>query len=375
VTGPLAGVRVVEMAAIGPGPFTCMLLADLGAEVVSVHRVGARQALRDAHQRGRRSICVDVKRARGAALVLDLIATADVLVEGFRPGVMERLGLGPAECHARNPRLVYGRMTGWGQEGPLASSAGHDLSYLAITGALHATGPSGGPPVPPLNLVADYGGGGMLLAFGIAAALFESRASGLGQVVDAAMIDGVAAMLAPFYAMTASGMWRQERGQNLLDGGAHFYGTYLTQDSRWVSVAALEPQFYRALMDLLGLDSDTLGPQMDQSGWPAARAKLAAVFLTRTRDEWVACFAGTDACVQPVLDLAEATRDPHAAAREMFADRDGIPHPRPAPRFSRTAAALPPAPEDPGASTDAILTSAGLRADEIDCLRRDGVIA
>ncbi|GAB2843619.1 CaiB/BaiF CoA-transferase family protein [Actinocorallia aurea] len=373
-TGPLSGIRVVELAGQGPGPFTCMLLADLGAEVVGVERVGVRRHPSDAHARGRRCVSVDVKDPRGRDVVLELVARSDVLVEGFRPGAVERLGLGPEECLARNPRLVYGRMTGWGQDGPLASAAGHDLNYLALSGGLHALGERGRGPVPPLNLAADYGGGGMLLAFGIAAALLERTESGLGQVIDAAMNDGLGLLLAPFHAMAARGYWR-ERGTNLLDGGAHFYRAYETSDGAWIAVGAIEPQFYREFLGVVGLSEEDLGPQMDRTRWSAATERVAAVIATRTRDEWTRLFEGVDACVQPVLDLAEAVTHPHAVARGQFAQVDGVPHPSPAPRFSRTPLKMPPPAEQPGASTDAVLEEAGFSADEIAKLRTAGVIA
>ena len=375
MTGPLHGIRVVELAAQGPAPFACMLLADLGAEVVSIERVGARRANPDAHSRGRRPVALNLKDKRAADLLLDLVANADAFVEGFRPGVVERLGIGPEACLGRNPRLVYGRMTGWGQDGPLVQSAGHDINYLALSGALHAIGEAGGAPAVPLNLMGDYGAGGMLLALGLVAALLESRASGQGQVVDAAMVDGLAAQLAPFHAMAARGVWQPERGTNLLDGGAHFYGVYHTADDKWVSVGAIELPFYRTLLDLIGLVPEDLGPQMDASSWAAARVRLAAVFATRTRDEWVAHFDGHDACVQPVLDLAEARQHPHALARDMFTDHSGVPHPAPAPRFSRTALEMPDPAADPGSSTDAVLAELGLDIAEIVELRAAGVVA
>lgn len=374
MSGPLAGVRVVELAAQGPGPFTCMLLADLGAEIVRVERVGARRYPPDAHGRGRRTLAVDVKQARGRDVVLDLIAGADVLIEGFRPGAAERLGLGPEECLARNPRLVYGRMTGWGQDGPLAASAGHDINYLAVSGGLAAVGEQGRAPVPPLNLVSDYGGGGMLLALGVVAALLERAASGEGQVVDAAMADGLALMLAPFQAMAARGVWG-ERGSNLLDGGAPFYRTYETADGGWISVGAIEPQFYAEFLRVLGIDDADLGAQLDKAYWPAATKRIAAVVATRTRDEWTSRFEGVDACVQPVLELAEATKHPHAVARGMFDDVDGVPQPRPAPRLSRTPLSMPTTERQDETSTDQVLGELGLSAADIAELRDTGVVA
>jgi alpha-methylacyl-CoA racemase len=377
-SGPLRGVRVVELAGQGPGPFACMLLADLGAEVVRIERVGRApgpaQRRLDVHARGRRSIAVDLKDPRGVELVLDLVGGADVVVEGYRPGVVERLGLGPDLCLARNPRLVYGRMTGWGQDGPLAARAGHDINYLALTGALHAIGPADGAPAVPLNLVADYGGGGAFLALGVTAAVLEARTSGHGQVVDAAMIDGVAAMAAPFYAMVATGAWHDRRGANILDSGAHFYGVYRTADERWVAVGAIEPAFYEALLALLGLDPSDLPAQFDRRAWAEVRARLADIFATRDRDAWVAHFADHDACLTPVLSLGEAPLHPHARARAMFEDVDGVPQPRPAPRFSRTALAGARPVEPVGASTDELLRRLGRSDDEIATLRTAGVV-
>jgi len=377
-TGPLREVRVVELAGQGPGPFACMLLADMGAEVIRVERPGPVSPERrraDVHGRGRRSIAIDLKDQRGVDIVLDLLDTADVLIEGFRPGVAERLGLGPKECLARNRRLVYGRVTGWGQDGPLASLAGHDINYLAFSGALHAIGPAGGYPAVPLNLVADYGGGGTFLVIGALAAVLEARVTGTGQVVDAAMIDGVAAMMAPFYAMAANGAWSEDRGTNLLDSGAHFYGVYRTADDRWVAVGAIEPQFYRALMTLLDIDVDTVPAQMDRASWAALRARLAEVFATRDRDAWVSHFAGHEACFFPVLSMNETTRHPHARARAMFEEVNGVPHPRPAPRFSSTGP-LPARPiEELGDSTDELLRGVGRTETQIAALRADGVVA
>ncbi|MET7896544.1 CaiB/BaiF CoA transferase family protein [Streptomyces mirabilis] len=373
-TPPLDGVRVVELAAQGPAPFACMLLADLGAEVVRVERVGARSHPPDAHARGRRTIAVDVKQARGRDLVLDLVKGADVLVEGFRPGAVERLGLGPETCVALNPRLVYGRMTGWGQDGPLARSAGHDINYLALSGGLNAIGEQGRSPVPPLNLVSDYGGGGMLLALGVVAALLKRASSGHGQVVDAAMADGLALMLAPFHAMAVRGVW-SERGSNLLDGGAPFYRTYETADGQWISVGAIEPQFYAEFLRVLGIDAADLGPQSDKTSWPAAAKRIAAVVATRTRDEWARLFDGVDACVQPVLELMEAVTHPHAVAREVFTHAGGVPHPRAAPRFSRTPLTTPEPARDGQSSTDEVLAGLGLSADDIRELRAAGVVA
>lgn len=374
VRGPLSGVRVLELVAQGPAPFACMLLADLGAEVIGVERPGAQRYAPDAHSRGRRSVALDLKRPEGRDVLLDLVRDVDVLVEGFRPGVSERLGVGPDVCHGVNPALIYGRMTGWGQDGPLAQAAGHDINYLALAGGLGAIGEPGRPPVPPLNLAADYGGGGMLLAVGILAALHERGYSGRGQVIDAAMVDGVGLMLAPFHAMAARGRWH-ERGTNLLDGGAPFYRVYRTADDRWLAVGAIEPGFYRAFLDVLGLDQDLLGEQMDRDTWPSTTDRIAAAVATRTREEWEREFAGTDACVSPVLDLGEAPTHPHLDGRDSFVDVDGVPYPAPAPRLSRTPAQLPPLAERLGASTEAVLSELGRTPAQIAALRTAGVVA
>ncbi|GAA3383373.1 CaiB/BaiF CoA transferase family protein [Cryptosporangium minutisporangium] len=376
LAGPLDGVRVIELAGQGPGPYACMLLAGLGADVIRVDRLSAARPTHpetDIHARGRRSIALDLKQPRAVEIVLDLIEGADVLIEGYRPGVTERLGLGPAECLRRNPRLVYGRMTGWGQDGPLAQAAGHDINYLALTGALHAVGEQDGSPVPPLNLVADYGGGGAMLALGVLAALLDASSSGQGQVVDAAMVDGVATMMAPFYALAARGAWVDERGSNILDGAAPFYGVYRTSDDRFVAVGAIEPQFYARLLAGLGLDPAELPPQLDRAGWPAVKARVAEIFATRSRDEWTAVFDGEDACVTPVLSLREAVATPLARARGMFPLVDGVPSAAPAPRFSRCAPAAPGRVEASGASTDAVLRSLGLEESDVAKLRETGV--
>jgi alpha-methylacyl-CoA racemase len=344
-TGPLGGVRVVEMAAIGPVPLACTLLSDLGADVTRVDRPPGTRGLpvtelsRDILSRGRRSIVIDVRNPAGVSQLLDLVATVDVLVEGLRPGVMERLGLGPDACLARNPRLIYGRMTGWGQTGPRRDRSGHDINYLALTGALHAMGPSDRPPSPPLNLIADYGGGAMLLAFGVAAALFERERSGRGQVIDAAMVDGVAILSALFHSMLSSGAWSIEREANFLDGGAHYYRVYKTADCRFLAVGAIEPQFYAELLERLGLNPSEW-PQHDRERWPELREKLAAVIMTRPLAEWVAFFEGSDACVAPVNTFLEAPEDPHLAARHTFVEAFGVVQPAPAPRFSRTPGAI-----------------------------------
>ncbi|RNF78218.1 CaiB/BaiF CoA transferase family protein [Streptomyces botrytidirepellens] len=338
--GPLRGLRVIELAGIGPGPHAAMQLADLGAEVVRVERPGPR-ADGDATLRGRRRVRIDLRAPGGADLALDLIEHADVLIEGFRPGVTERLGLGPDACLRRNPRLIYARVTGWGQNGPLAPRAGHDINYISMTGALHAIGRAGERPVPPLNLVGDFGGGSMLLVVGVLAALCERSHSGAGQVVDAAMVDGAGLLSQMIWSMRGQGRWSDERGTNVLDGGAPFYDTYVCADGRHVAVGAIEPQFYAQLLTGLGLRPEDLPAQRDRSGWPELRETFAAAFATRTRDEWAAVFAGTDACVSPVLTFAEAMAHPHAAGREAFVEIDGVVQPAPAPRFSRSRPGLP----------------------------------
>ncbi len=357
-----------------------MLLADLGADVARVDRLDASELgvsmppRHDVTARGRRSLAIDLKSAAGREAVLRLVDRADVLIEGFRPGVTEKLGLGPAECQARNPRLVYGRMTGFGQSGPLAQAAGHDLNYIALSGALHAIGPAGGRPVPPLNLVGDYGGGALYLAFGVLAALHERQRSGRGQVVDAAMVDGAASLASMFYGLAAAGQWSEQRGTNLLDGGAPFYDTYESADGRWVSLGALEPKFFARLAAALGLEERFVKRQYDRSLWPQMREAIAAAVRTRTRDEWSARLEGSDACFAPVLALAEAPRHAHARERGAFVEIDGVVQPAPAPRFDRTPAATPkPAPAI-GAHTDELLAEAGYDAVAVAALRAEGVV-
>ena len=334
-TGPLKGVRIVEFAGIGPGPFACMMLADMGAEVITLDRVGANKNMKSVSGRGRKVVELDLKDKASIAQALDLLGNADALIEGFRPGVMERLGLGPDVVLARNPRLVYGRMTGWGQTGPLACAAGHDINYISITGALAAIGGKD-KPVPPLNLVGDFGGGALYLVVGVLAALVEAGKSGKGQVVDTAMCDGAASLMSMFFDMTAIGRWREERDSNMLDGGAHFYGVYECKDGQFVSIGSIEPQFYALLRKLAGLDDAAYDTQMDAKGWPALKEKLAAVFRSKTRDEWCRIMEGSDVCFAPILTMSEATKHPHMTAREVFITRHGIPQPAPAPRFSRT---------------------------------------
>jgi alpha-methylacyl-CoA racemase len=377
--GPLAGLRVVEIASLAPAPFCCMVLADLGADVLRVDRSGAGPGLGrtpgNPLDRGRRSVAADLKTPGAAEFVLRLAGNADVLIEGFRPGVAERLGFGPEPALERNPRLVYGRMTGWGQEGPRAQQAGHDINYIAIAGALHPIGPADRPPVPPINYVGDFGGGGMLLAVGILAALFERQRSGRGQVVDAAMVDGAALLSSFLYGLRAVGAWSDQRGVNLLDGAAPYYDTYATSDGRYVSVGALEPQFYAALLRGLGLADADLPAQGDPAGWPVLRERFTAIFAGRTRDEWEETFAGTDACVAPILSPAEVADHPDNAAREVFVEVGGIVQPAPAPRFGRTPAKVPDPPPAPGRDTDTALADWGLSTGEIADLHANGTIS
>ena len=353
-SGPLTGVRVVELAGIGPGPFAAMLLADLGADVVRVDRPGGTSLAvdpeYDVSNRNKRSVIVDLKAADGPSRVLDLAARADILVEGYRPGVAERLGVGPETCHARNPRLVYGRMTGWGQEGPLAQRAGHDIAYIALTGTLGMIGAPGTPPPAPANLLGDYAGGSLYLVVGVLAALHHARATGTGQVVDAAIVDGAAHLATMIHGMLAAGGWQDRRGANLLDGGCPYYGTYETADGRYMAVGALEPQFYAEFLELLGLP-DHAAARKDIARWDDLREAVTARFKSRTRDEWAAVFEGSDACVAPVLSLREAPHHPHLAARGTFTDHGGITPPAPAPRFSVTHTSIHSGPAQPGADT------------------------
>ncbi len=378
--GPLSHLTVIELAGIGPGPFACMLLADLGATVIRIDRPpvpdkGGLDALMrndSVVDRGRRSLSLNMKEPRAVEAVLRLVRQADVLVEGFRPGVAEKLGLGPAQCHAVNPKLIYGRMTGWGQTGPLARSAGHDINYIALSGALHAIG-TADQPLPPLNLVGDYGGGGMLLALGILAAWAEAERSGRGQVVDAAMTDGSALLMSALYGMMAKGFWQDRRASNMLDGAAHFYGTYVCLDGKHVSIGAIEPQFYRQLMELCGITDPHFQRQWEQGEWPALRAKLADLFRTRTRDQWCELLEGTDACFAPVLSMGEAADHPHNVARGTFLKPDGVVQPAPAPRFDRTPAALPPKAPKTGEHTIELLAQAGFTPADIEALVAAGV--
>ncbi len=378
--GPLTGFKVVEFAGIGPGPMCAMLLADLGAEVIRIDRVqefllGVRLAPKfNVLLRSRRSVAIDMKNEEGVETARRLIDQADALIEGFRPGVMERLGVGPDECLARNPKLVFGRMTGWGQDGPLAHAAGHDMNYIALTGALHAIGPKGGKPVPPLNLVGDFGGGALYLAFGIVSALLEASRSGQGQVVDAAMVDGAASLMAATYGYNAQGMWNPERGTNLLDSGAHFYQVYETKDGKYVSIASIEPKFYDELLEKAGLDKEEYSAQMEREHWPEYIDKLGAVFKTKTRDEWREIMEGSDICFAPVLSMEEAPHHPHNAERETFVEVAGVVQPAPAPRFSRTPGEVQGPPPEPGEHTDEILAGWGFSAAEIAGLREAGIL-
>jgi alpha-methylacyl-CoA racemase len=374
--GPLAGYRIVEMAGIGPAPFAAMLLADMGAEVIRVDRretadlgLPGREPKFDVLHRGRRSIAVDVKAEAGRDLVKRLATQSDALIEGFRPGVMERLGLGPDELLALNPRLVFGRMTGFGQDGPLANAAGHDIDYIALAGVLHAIGREGEAPVPPLNLVGDFGGGGMLLAFGVVCAVLEAQRSGKGQVVDAAMVDGSATLMALMFGLHAQGTWKDERGVNVLDTGAPWYDTYRTKDGKWLAVGAIETRFYAAFVQRLGLNLADLPRQHDRSQWPELRRRFADAIAARTRDEWERIFEGSDACVAPVLGLSEVAQHPHNAARATFVERDGVLQPAPAPRFSRTVPQMGAPPRPVGADTDAVLADFGFSEAEIAQLK------
>jgi alpha-methylacyl-CoA racemase len=379
-SGPLAGVSILELAGQGPGPYAAMLLADMGANVVKVDRVESVQAWESGRvatnliERGKRSVAIDLGRPEGAAVVLELVKCVDILIDPFRPGVLERLGVGPEPCLDANAALVYARMTGWGQVGPWAQRAGHDINYIALSGGLDLLGRAGEAPQPPINILGDYAGGGILLAFGIVCAAFEARASGKGQVIDAAMVDGSALVMAPFIAARLRGQWGA-RGTNFLDGAAHFYGVYLTADDRYVSVGAIEPQFYAELLEILGLDPDELGPQWDRDRWPANRVTLARAFASRTLSEWTMTFEDSDACVCPVLTPEEAIAHPHSVSRGTFMEIDGISQPRPAPRFSRTATATPERPCAPGQHTDQLLAEAGVAAERIENLRSNGVVA
>lgn len=380
MSGPLSGVRVVEIAGIGPGPFAAMMLADMGADVIRIDRAqnvvgGFERTNLEILNRGRRSVGVDLKHPEGVETVLRLVEQADALVEGFRPGVAERLGIGPDACLARNPRLVYGRMTGWGQDGPYAQAAGHDINYIALAGALGHIGRAGDKPTPPINLVGDFGGGGMLMAFGVACALVESGRSGQGQVIDAAMVDGAAALMAMMWGFRALGIWGPF-GTNVLDTGAPFYDTYETADAKFISLGSLEPQFYAELIERTGLADDVaLGDQMNQATWPELRERFTALFKSKTRDEWCDVLEHTDACFAPVLTMDETIEHPHLRARGTIVEEQGIAQPAPAPRFSRTPGAIQRPPAWPGQHTDEVLTDWGFDGDTIRTLRSTGAVA
>lgn len=380
--GPLNGYKIIEIAGIGPGPFAAMMLSDMGAEVIRVDRAaqvrGGDPAAppADVLNRGRRSIGIDLKSPEGVEVLLDMVAGADALIEGFRPGVAERLGFGPEVCLERNPKLVFGRMTGWGQEGPYSQLAGHDINYIALSGVLAHLGRAGEAPTPPINLVGDFGGGAMFLAFGVVCALLSAASTGEGQVVDAAMVDGSAALMTMIWAFKAMGIWDDERGINILDTGAHFYDTYECSDGRYVSIGAIEPQFYAELVRLTGMEIDDLPHQMDRSGWEASKERLVAIFRSKTRDEWCEVLEGSDACFAPVLTMSEAPSHPHNVERGTFIERHGIVQPAPAPRFSATPAVIARPPSHAGQHTDEVLGEwLGLDASRLAALRAAGAIA
>ncbi len=372
--GPLSGLKIVEFAGIGPGPFCGMLLSDLGADVVRIDRKGGGRGSKfDVTARGRRSVALDLKTPQAVEACLTLMQRADAAFEGFRPGVMERLGLGPDVALKRNPKLVYGRMTGWGQFGPLAQAAGHDINYIALTGALAAIGP-GDKPIPPLNLVGDFGGGALYLAFGLLAGVIHARATGQGQVIDCAMTDGSASLMSMFYGMSASGLWREGRGANLLDGGAPFYDVYQCKDDQWISLGSIEPQFYALLLEKAGLDDPQFKQQMNRDDWPELKAKLAAVIKTKTREAWTRLMEGSDVCFAPVMGLKEAASHPHNAARETFVTLDGVVQPAPAPRFSATPGAIQAPPPAIGADNQAALADWGFEPSAIEALQAAGAL-
>ncbi len=379
--GPLAGVKIIEIAGIGPGPFCAMMLSDMGADVIRVDRAGHVRGgdpaapPADVMNRGRRSIGVNLKSPGGIDTVLRLAESADGLIEGFRPGVAERLGIGPAECMERNPKLTYGRMTGWGQDGPYSHSAGHDINYISLAGALESMGRKGEAPVPPLNLIGDFGGGGMMLAFGMVCAILEARSSGTGQVVDAAMVDGAATLMTFFHGFRAMGIWNDERGTNLLDTGAHFYDVYETSDGKYISIGSIEPQFYAELREKLGLDDPEWDAQMSRSEWAGLKEKLSTIFRSRTRAQWCELLEGSDVCFAPVLSMAEAPDHPHNIARGTFTEVAGVVQPRPAPRFSRTDSSIQRPPSHAGQHTDEILSEIGFGAGQIQELRDSGAVA
>lgn len=378
--GPLTGYRVIEFAGIGPGPMCAMLLSDMGAEVLRIDRTSAAglgismRTKFDLLNRGRRSVAFDLKKPEAIEAVMRLVEKADALIEGFRPGVMERLGLSPDHCLARNPRLVFGRMTGWGQEGPLAEAAGHDINYIALTGALHSIGRTGDRPLPPLNLVGDFGGGALYLALGVVAALLEAQKSGKGQVVDAAMVDGASSLMTAIYGIKAAGMWTNNRGENLLDTGAHFYEVYETSDGKFVSIGSIEAKFYEELLDLSGLKDQELPNQMDRTAWPALKQQLAKIFKSKTRDQWCKIMEGSDVCFAPVLSMEEAPKHPHNRHRDTFVEVEGVVQPGPAPRFSRTPGKVQRPPASPGEHSEEALRDWGFSSVELEKLRAQGAI-
>ncbi len=379
--GVLSGYRVIELAGIGPGPMCAMLLSDMGADVLRIDRaadagLGIAMDLKySLLNRGRRSVAFDLKRPEAIEAVLKLVEKADALIEGFRPGVTERLGLGPDDCLKRNPRLIYGRMTGWGQEGPLAHAAGHDINYIALSGALHSIGRKGEAPVPPLNLVGDFGGGALYLALGVVAGLLEAQKSGKGQVVDAAMVDGAASLMTAIYGMHGAGFWNNERGDNILDTGAHYYDVYETKDGKYVAIGSIESKFYAELMRLSGLHSEELPPQQDRKSWPKMKERIKALFRTKTRDEWCKIMEGSDICFAPVLSMAEAPKHPHNKHRGTFIEQGGVTQPGPAPRFSRTPSKIQRPPAKPGEHTEEALRDWGFANADLETLRKSGAIA
>jgi len=381
MAGPLSGYRIIEIAGIGPGPFCAMLFADMGAEVIRVERAqavrpGASGTIMDVSVRSRKNIAIDLKNPEGVEALLKLVEKADAIIEGFRPGVMERLGVGPDACLARNPKIVFGRMTGWGQDGPYAQAAGHDINYISLAGALAHYGREGQDPTPPLNMVGDFGGGGMFLAYGVVCALLEAQKSGKGQVVDTAMVDGTAILMSMFWGMKQAGVYDEDRpGTNLLDTGAHFYDAYRTKDGKYVSFGSIEPQFYAEMLQKLGLENDPeFARQMDKSAWPNLKKRMREIIAGRTREEWNAIFEMSDVCYAPVLTMSEAAQHPHNVARNAFLDIDGLKQPAPAPRFSRTVPATPTPGAHPGQNTREVLTAWGLPAGEVDALIDKGAV-
>jgi len=379
--GALSGYRVIELAGIGPAPMCAMMLSDMGAEVLRIDRTAdaglgiAMETKYNLLNRGRRSVAFDLKRPEAAEALLRLVERADALIEGFRPGVMERLGIGPDQCLARNPRLVYGRMTGWGQEGPLAHAAGHDINYIALAGALHSIGRAGETPVPPLNLVGDFGGGALYLALGIVTGLLEAQKSGKGQVVDTAMVDGVASLMTAIYGMRGAGVFTDNRGENMLDTGAHFYDAYETSDGKYICIGSIEAKFYEELLRLSGLKGEELPRQLDRKSWPAMKERIAKLFRTKTRDEWCRIMEGSDVCFAPVLSMEEAPRHPHNRQRATFVEENGVIQPAPAPRFSRTPSAIQRPPARPGEHTEEALRDWGFSVSDLERLRACGAIA